>query len=370
MEHPIPQNVTTFEFHLVGDMTLKQFGYLGGGAALAYLSYVLIFPLNPYIAAPLIALFAVLGASFAFLPILDRPLDHWVGAFFKAVYSPTQGVWQNPGQKGRVNPLDPFFKNRLQSYLSSLIPQSSIIPAAIPVLKIPPPQPFTPPIKLDLVRPAPAHPLPSPEELNKLITMAKQSQALQIKIVETEKQISLLKSQLETARAEVSGHIVPTTSPAPASAPQFQQMVGNLQTLIQQTQNLYQQNTQIERQTLSPTLTPSAHKAQVVVIQPPKATNTQLALTSSPNVMNGVVTSAEGAYLEGVIVIIHNREGLPVRALKTNKLGQFAGATPLPSGTYTITLEKEGLEFDTLQLTLNGEALLPVMIRAKKGAVA
>lgn len=391
MEHPIPQNVTTFEFHLVGDMTLKQFGYLGGGAALAYLTYVIGFPLNPYISTPLIAIFALLGVAFAFLPILDRPLDHWVGAFFKAVYSPTQGSWQLASLKNtKVNYQDPFYKNRLQLFLSSLTPQQ-VIPSQIPSLRLPvasspPPSPVSkkdnkfdlqrvaPKIEEKPVPPppppnspqmpqaaAPSHPLPSPEELNKLVEMAHQSQMLQARIVVTEKQIAQLQEELRLAKSQPAQSNPLPAANKPANPPQFKQMLGNLETLLQQTQTLYQQNTQLNKNITRP------HKPNVVVVQPPKETKTQLALTSTPNVINGVVSDTGGSYLESVIVIIHNKDGIPVRALKTNKLGQFAGATPLPSGTYTITLEKDGFEFDTLQITLSGEAIMPLMIQAKRG---
>ena len=124
-QHPIPQNVTAFEFHLVGDMTLKQFGYLAGGLIIAYFTYVLIFPLSAIIASPIIVLSALSGAAFAFLPILDRPLDHWVGAYFKAVYSASGGTWKDPfNPKKRVESNDPGFKNRLKNYLAYLTPAS------------------------------------------------------------------------------------------------------------------------------------------------------------------------------------------------------------------------------------------------------
>ena len=35
--HPIPQDVTGFQFRLIGDMTIKQFAYLAGGMILAWI---------------------------------------------------------------------------------------------------------------------------------------------------------------------------------------------------------------------------------------------------------------------------------------------------------------------------------------------
>lgn len=91
-QHPVPQNVTTFQFRLVGDMTIKQFGYLAGGAILAYISFKL--PLPFFFTWPLAALFALGGFGFAFIPIEERPMDVWFLSFIKSIYSPTQFLWQ------------------------------------------------------------------------------------------------------------------------------------------------------------------------------------------------------------------------------------------------------------------------------------
>jgi len=92
-QHPVPQNVTTFQFRLIGDMTLKQFGYLCAGAILAFIAYKL--PLPFIITWPLTGAFAFLGIGFAFIPIEERPMDVWVFSFFKSIYNPTQYIWSH-----------------------------------------------------------------------------------------------------------------------------------------------------------------------------------------------------------------------------------------------------------------------------------
>lgn len=382
MEHPVPQNVTSFEFHLVGDMTLKQFGYLAAGLIIAYLAVVLLIPVNFFLAFPVIALSSLAGAAFAFMPILDRPLDHWLKAFLTAVYSPTQGFWAPPeGGNEKISPRDPLFQNRLQIYLSSsgniampLPPRISIKPLQInqaglprqtPAFnfqspnRIPNPQENSLPSSLDLGIghqegtkniPAPST-LPSDKELSQLVSMAKQIQFLRGRIGETEQQLQKL-STAAGAGGQPGG--------------QISQLYTNLQSLVTQTENLYQQSSQMNKAVPPP---PKAKSAKVVVVEPQKPTEKQVMITSLPNVINGIVTDLESNFLEGVIVIIHNKEGLPVRAIKTNKLGQFAGATPLPSGVYTVTLEKEGLDFDTLRVTLSGDVLTPLRISARKGGL-
>ena len=91
-QHPIPQNVTQYQFRLVGDMTLKQFLELAGGMVLAYLFFAsnLIF----IVKWPLVILSLLFGAGLAFFPIEDRPLDQWITNFIKAIYQPTRFTWQ------------------------------------------------------------------------------------------------------------------------------------------------------------------------------------------------------------------------------------------------------------------------------------
>ncbi|EKD84936.1 MAG: hypothetical protein ACD_38C00139G0028, partial [uncultured bacterium] len=121
--HPIPQNVTSFQFKLVGDMTLKQFMYLAGGLGIAYFLFVLFAHDYPLV-WPFIIVIALLGIGFAFLPIESRPLDHWLAAFLKAVYSPTKRVWKKNGQTYKE---DPLFGSRLVMFMSALQPQSTTL---------------------------------------------------------------------------------------------------------------------------------------------------------------------------------------------------------------------------------------------------
>lgn len=104
-QHPIPQNVTNFEFRLIGDMTIKQFGYLAGGAILAMVAYSL--PIPVFFKWPLIGLFALLGIGFAFIPIEERPMDVWFISFIKSVYSPTLYIWQREQPKTKKPQTNP-----------------------------------------------------------------------------------------------------------------------------------------------------------------------------------------------------------------------------------------------------------------------
>lgn len=335
--HPIPQNVTSFQFHLIGDMTLKQFIYLAAGSTIAYVLFVFVSSVYPLITWPLIIISASLGFAFAFLPINSRPLDYWLGAFLKAVYSPTKRVWKK-NNKTFVD--DPLFGSRFVTYISSLYP------------KEPEEQKIT---STTIEIAAPKEPIPTPEELKKTVDLAKEAQNLQMRIIQTERTLSHIREEAQKSK------------PIPVDySQQVNQVLADLQNLIIQASQIKQQLGAVGGEELKPQTVPMPMaKPAVKVIVPQKSKATQIALTSFPNVINGIIKDMHGNYLEGVVVVIYDKEGLPVRALKTNKLGQFSGATPLPNSTYKIELEKDNFSFDVLQIELTGQVISPLAITAK-----
>ncbi len=90
--HPIPRQITTFEFKLIGFMTLKQFLYLIIFFPLAYI-VLRIFPI-PLINILLALIVAGAGVALAFIPINERPLDIWLKNLLKRLTSPTQYFYQ------------------------------------------------------------------------------------------------------------------------------------------------------------------------------------------------------------------------------------------------------------------------------------
>lgn len=343
--HPIPQNVTSFQFHLVGDMTLKQFIYLAIGATIAYVFFVFVAPKYPILAWPIIVLSASSGAAFAFLPINSRPLDYWLGAFLKAIYSPTKRVWKKSNRDYKE---DPLFNSRFVAFLSGLQPSSPLLnntkidttilaqQTAAPIQQPPLEQPKTE--------------LPSKDELAKTVDLAREAQHLQYKIIQTERTLSQIKQASQNQGPVAVDY-----------ASEVNKVLADLQTLITQASGI---KDQLEHVTKSPIPHPQI-KATVKVVIPEKPKQNQLVLTTFPNVISGIVKDLAGNYLEGVVAVIYDKEGLPVRALKTNKLGQFTGSTPLPNATYTLELEKNNFTFDVLQIELVGEILPPLMITSK-----
>src|SRR5260221_3844533 len=91
-QHPVPQNISSYQFHLVGDMTLKQFLELAAGVVVGIIFYATGLP--SLIKWPLIFLSAGFGAALAFIPFEERPLEQWIFAFFRSIYSPTLFHWE------------------------------------------------------------------------------------------------------------------------------------------------------------------------------------------------------------------------------------------------------------------------------------
>ncbi len=87
-------------------------------------------------------------------------------------------------------------------------------------------------------------------------------------------------------------------------------------------------------------------------------------LPDTPNIVMGIIKDPRGRILPNILVEIMDLQGIPVRAFKTNALGQFAAATPLPNGEYNVTLEdpKKQNEFGPIHISLTGEIFDPLEI--------
>ncbi|HUV71427.1 MAG TPA: hypothetical protein VMW25_00315 [Clostridia bacterium] len=267
-QHPVPAPITSYEFRLVGDMTLKQFAKLAAGCLLA----LLVYGVDPpgFVKWFLIFLFAGLGAAMAFLPFEGRPIDTWIVAFFKRIYSPTQYVWKQAGSKTVLGKEPPP-------------PQAQ---ASLPKAAA------TPLVSSQAATPLPAQPPPSQP----------------------------IAAEQTIFKAPTARPIKPFARPKP----------------------------------LGPKV--EAKFAPEIIIP---------AAPSIPNLLVGFVHDLEGKIIEGAILEIRDSSGNPVRAFKTNKLGQFRSATPLPPGIYEIEAEKEDCRFDIIKIELKGEILAPIEIVSK-----
>ena len=260
----------------------------------------------------------------AFLPIQERPLDKWILAFVKAVFSPTQFIWKKQPKRPEIfkvsskrvtaqeTPILQADQKRLTEYLETLPAEpknpldqeeESFIKKAINMFQLAkPPQPA--PVIAPLAQTQPSQKLPIKPSITKVPQPQPKSDRPLGKTTRPKKKPIILPEK-------------PTQPKEPTTEAKF-----------------------------SPTLPFPA---------PP----------SQPNTLVGMVLDKDGKIIEGAIIEIRDSQGIPVRALKTNKLGQFRSVTPLDDGQYEIETEKEGYRFDIIKIKLTGAVVTPLEIRAK-----
>jgi hypothetical protein len=133
-QHPIPQDITNYKFHLIGKMTLKQFGELAAGVIIAVIIYST--NLIGIVKWGLILFSVGFAAIIAFVPIEERPMDHWIITFFKNLWRPTKFFWKRKNEVPdfmnykihQINQefnspevdLNPARKQRIYEYLNSI----------------------------------------------------------------------------------------------------------------------------------------------------------------------------------------------------------------------------------------------------------
>lgn len=377
-QHAVPQDITGFKFKLVGDMTLKQFGELAGGAIVAYIFYATPWP--AILKWPFVIIFGFLGFALAFLPIEERPLDVWIVNFIKSIYQPTLYVWKNGAVRPSIatvavnvtsgvdNPT-----TQLWPYPQTATPPKPVVPALIPVTPTPPTTQSDQPVSIeDLQKRRDAKvkeledavkkleqattppkidpvPVPSGPPVITVDDLAKKRDEKKLADEAALRALAEQNKQLETQIADAKL--------------KMQALTGNDTTQLQsQLQNLEKQK--VDLGTQAATFQAPANEA-IKVVTPPAARQTVISLTEKPNVINGTITNSQGAPLDNAILIIKDKAGNSVRALKSNQIGQFIASTPLENGIYYLELERQGYTFDTLELTVDGKIIAPLEIHAK-----
>lgn len=365
-QHSIPQNVTAYQFRLVGDMTLKQFLELAAGGGLAFL--ITRFTILPvFFRWPLAGIFAFLGIALAFLPIEERPLDQWLRNFVKSIYSPTQFLWKKtgvlpgfftfvPGKEPALAPkAPPKNQQQLRSFVRSFqaSPPSPLDEQELTKLKR---------INqlLGASQPAPNFPFSPQPSLNIL-------PGVKTRPLRTQ-------SQIKKEEKVVFRQPPPGQAPKPAPLKKAAPLPSLPQAPVKQTPVSPGPKVEI--------IPPYRPPLRVTSLYPgplPKVSKNRVAplfdkdlplptAPESPNLITGMVVTYDGRLIPGAIIETCNNQGQTVRALKTNKLGQFFIATPLLNGQYELKAEHPKESFDIISLKVEGKIIPPIKIRAKKKA--
>ncbi len=378
--HPIPQDVTGFQFKLIGDMTVKQFAYLVAGVLLAGFFYILPFP--AFIQYPFILTFSLTGVALAFLPIEGRPMDVMVTNFFRALFTPTQYVYHKEGRA--LFPKTPSVKtfvpqqkapimarkDKLQAYLAAVsLPTNAnrlderekrfaqLLTGGLSTtirLSYPPQQ--TTAQKSQHVS-SPVYPPPPKDAMQQAVL---------------EKEAALLKKELEEAKKQDTSQNQATPQGS-AAHQKVLSLEGQLHEILAQKERLQEELVALKKQmgtqqakVFSPSAMAPKQTTQHVRIVP-KSMEKSVGLPITPDVPNlitGIVKDSRGNVLPNILVEVKDREGNPVRAFKTNLLGQFASASMLTNGAYTVLFEDpQGKhKFDTIELVAEGKPFSPIEV--------
>lgn len=391
IEHPVPQNVTSYQFHLIGNMTIKQFLLLLVGVGAAVLIYTTNLP--GIIKWPLILIGVLIGVAMAFVPYEERSLDQWILNFAKAMYRPTKFFWRRMGKNPEVftfeakrdssnAPARPNLsatsrERRVNQYLTTI---SSVKPSAVAA------------DPLDLL----GQDTSSVDSLFNSVEAAKDvvpSEAVAVKPNLQVRSRPLHKKEVAAATQAPRQQAINVSTPAQTSvtmevkeAPiktvkneHSRPVVESLEVLTipavekKMESGTAQSDSQSAPANLAPEATTAFQTAASTSAAQPSTSNTQPvvfnrqlpfpSLPDQPNILIGMVYDANGAIMPNAILEILNEQGNTVRALKTNSLGQFYTSTPLAKGNYTIEIEKEGYSFPRFSLQASDTVLDPIEIR-------
>ncbi|OGM18682.1 hypothetical protein A2686_03305 [Candidatus Woesebacteria bacterium RIFCSPHIGHO2_01_FULL_38_10] len=325
-EHQIPQEISTYQFRLVGDMTLKQFFQVAAGALIALLIYSSNLP--PYLKFPLIILSFLTGVAFAFFPLQDRPLSKWLVLFIKSIYTPTVFIWKKQFPK--------------PSYFQ---PEGGIKQK---ILKEP-------------------EPITEEGDFQKRVSLLSAGS----KFEELERKEREFLSKVSEHFQKLTK--IPLPSQTTAEIDQtIKGVVPQIPVIVRPGKEekipVYKEASESREEILTGgKITPQTGQ------KPSESFLAQFSQEAAPpippvkaNVIVGQVLDSEGKIIENAILEIRDSEGRAVRALKTNKLGHFMIVTPLNNGVYEIIIEKEGLSFNPLKFEAKGQIIPSIAIQAEK----
>ena len=334
-QHPIPQQISSYQFKLVGDMTLKQFFQLAGGLLVGLILYSS--PLIGIVKWPLAIFSAILGIALAFMPLEGRPLERWIFAFFKAIYTPTIFFWK------KTTTIPKFFQDETSGTTLSLANPSQDV------------------------------------ALKNYLSVSKQASAPLSKLEGAEQGFLSSLSGIFAGLTQTPTPASQTAAPLPQNTtgikrtveiPQSTPIRVTAQTphlVVEEKPKVVTPSYQVSTQQVSP------------VIAGEKMISTRQAIFSidaappnpptSPNIVVGQVVDEGRKIVEGAIMEIRDEAGRPIRALRSNKLGHFVIVTPLDNGRYDIATEKDGYQFTPVSFNATGAIIPPILVEGRRIAV-
>lgn len=410
-EHPIPQDITNYRFHIIGSMTLKQFAEVLAGVLVGVFIYSTNLP--AFIKYPLILISVGLGAGAAFVPFEERPLDHWIVTFIRVLYKPTKFFWKrenkipdvffyqsnkNTNDNGPQLDFKPIRRRRIDEYLNTVKNRDVIEEFDYDSNELTRMQNIL--ADFTNFNVAPSSNLSSTNNTNlEPNELDKPNLEVRVRSLRKQKDVDVLEDQSLDQNnlndsLNNSGYYVDLNYANGGNDPMSQLNQNNQFFQNKNTTNLDQvaQDIQIP----VPTFVKVAEQNVIentadIGITNNIDTSTQIFSTeqpqnepitastdttynsnlpfptapTEPNKLVGMVLSLDGVNLiDNAIIEVQTLDGSIVRAVKTNPLGQFLITTPLANGEYIISAEKDGLQFQPTKIALNNTVIPPIEIRS------
>jgi hypothetical protein len=335
-QHPVPQNISSYQFHLVGDMTLKQFLELAAGVVVGVIIYATGLP--GLIKWPLILFSAGMGAALAFVPLEERPLEQWIVAFFRSVYSPTLFHWE---------------KNANVKYFQD---ENGAMPTSTGVARNA--------RTTDTNATAPALDTAEKSYLSRLTQIFNPSSAAPLTQTTQNATQGVINHAPTVPATEIKKDInIPQTTYISVDKSQRPQMT------IEETDIARNAPTTISTQPVAEVM---VGQTTGTINQTPTKAAAIFSLDAAPpslptivNTISGQVMTSQNKIIEGAVLEILDAEGRSVRALRTNRAGHFLNVTPLMDGKYKIVIEKEGYNFEPIEFEAQNTIIQPIAIHAK-----
>jgi hypothetical protein len=399
-EHAIPQDITGYKFHIVGNMTLKQFAETAMGFVVAFFIY----KTNLYapVKFSLIAFSAAFGAALAFLPIEERPLDHWFITFFTILYKPTKFYWKKKSKipeaftyevnkdvknQGETIDLSPQRRQRISEYLQSVksvqatdeeelynqqrsnqilsifedhsvkinydrvkkIKQKPNLKVQVrSLIGVDEVQDFQDQNQNQTVQQQPQSNFSLPEQEVVLEKQSYEYKPLERKAVTTE----AIASEIEIPELE--------NIEVDENYKKEQESMGaDISHRNQQTQEVQDEAVYIETTRQGDETNNSDSESVTLNKDLPFPTK-----PSKPNKLVGMTLTQNDELINNATITLKDSNNTPVTAVRSNALGQFFITSQLKNGKYSIEIKKEGLSFFPVSITLKGETVDPLEIRS------
>lgn len=399
-EHPIPQDITNYRFHIIGSMTLKQFLEIGAGVVFAAIMYKTGFP--AFIKWPIIVFSAGLGAAAAFLPIEERPLDHWITTYFRVLFKPTQFFWRrepkippiftytpNASSQQATAEVDltPLKRQRIKDYMASLHQPNTVVDPldaqqqsrineivdSFNSVEVTQQQSVTTKVEKPTLTPRiRVLRKPDEEDTNPTPNFSEFAKMVDVPIIHPNTPSESAAGLTQVVLPDAKIVEAPNTRLDPTQVAQAVRIVDTPLIQVSEEKREETHNTapikNLTKEQLNQMLQPTPTSSPEQVTAQSSATfNTNLpfpSMPSEPNKLVGMVLTANGELVPGAVVEVHNQQGTIERVVKSNALGQFFITTPLKPGNYVVEVESDNLAFPPVGLTVNNSPLKPMELRA------